>query len=359
MAKILITGAAGFIGSNFARYTAEKYPHYEIIGVDNLSPYSCRASIQDLEDKGALKLYVADICDLARMESLYRRHKFDYVVNFAAESHNDRAVLDPTKFALANALGAQSLLEASRRVGVGRHVHVSTVEVYGEQPEGVDYFTEASALNAKTPYSAAKAAGDMLVRAYMQTYRRMDICMTHCVNNYGPRQLPEKLIPLCITNVLQGKKVPLYGDGRQVRDWVHVLDHCGGIDLILHRQGKFEIGQRAATRPEELPIFDISARRPATNREIVELILAALGKPDFDSWIEYVQDRPNHDRKYLINPAKIETQLGFAAGVSLEAGVTDTVRWYVDNEPWWRRVLAAAPELQIHWGSTAVAGLNQ
>ena len=358
MTKILITGAAGFIGGNFARYMAEKHPDYEIVGLDNLSPYSCRANIQDLEDKGALKLYVADICDLPGMESLYRQEKFDFVVNFAAESHNDRAVLDPTNFARVNALGAQSLLEASRRVGVARHIHVSTVEVYGEQPQGADCFTEASPLNAKTPYSAAKAAGDLLVRAYMQTYRRMDICLTHCVNNYGPRQLPEKLIPLCITNVLEGKRVPLYGDGLQVRDWVHVLDHIRAIDLILHRPGKFEFGQRAAAHAEELPIFDISARRPAANREIVQLVLAALGKSDFDSWIQYVEDRPNHDRQYLIDPAKIERQLGFAPVVSLEAGLAETVQWYVDNESWWRGVLARAPALEINWKSAAVPGLT-
>lgn len=358
MKKILVTGVAGFIGSNFAHYIADKYEDYSIIGVDNLTPYSCRANIQSLEENDQLCLYVEDICDLKAMEEIYRKECVDYVINFAGESHNDRAILDPTGCARTNALGAQILLEASRRVGVQRHIHVSTIEVYGEQGQDTPFFTEASPLNAKTPYSVAKAAGDLFVRSYMQTYWDMDICMTHCANNYGPYQLPEKLIPLCIANVLGGKKAPLYGDGLQVRDWLHVYDHCYAIDLILHYPHKFEFGNSAAFHPEELPIFDISARQAVTNRYIVQLVLESLGK-DPAEWIEYVGDRPNHDRKYLINPEKIERFLGFKPSVSFEDGIRGTVQWYVKNEDWLHGILSTAPTLQIDWDSIKIPGLSK
>jgi dTDP-glucose 4,6-dehydratase len=291
------------------------------------------------------------------MLAIFREHRPDFVVNCAAESHNDRAILEPTCFVLSNALGAQSLLEASRRVGVRRHLQVSTIEVYGEQADTGPAFTEASPLNAKTPYSAAKAAGDLLVRAYMQTYPRLDVCLTHCGNNYGPYQFPEKLIPLAISNVLRGKKVPVYGDGLQRRDWLHVTDHCRALDLVLHRQGKFAVGQETATRLEQLPTFDISARQYVSNRALLGLVLKALNKDPGD-WLEEVEDRPNHDRQYRIDPAKIERELGFRPTIALEEGIRSTVRWYVENEKWWRAVLDKAPSLQIDWRSTRVAGIH-
>jgi len=348
--NILITGTAGFIGANFAHYIAEQYPDYNIAGVDKLSDYSNRANVSELENSGRMSFYHADIADAARMREIYVQHRPDYVVNFAAESHNDRAIIDPTVFVNSNVLGAQTLLELSRNLGVQRHIHISTIEVYGEQGDHIPYFDESSSLNAKTPYSASKAAADLIVRAYMQTYPEMDICMTHCANNYGPYQFPEKLIPLSVTNLLRGKKVPLYGDGLQKRDWLHVKDHCRGIDLILQRSGKFPVPKEAATEPARLPIFDFSARQEITNLEMIGIICDELGL-DFDQNVEFVADRPNHDRRYLIDPQKAESELGFKPRVALETGIRETVRWYVENRPWWEDILARTGSLQIDWNT--------
>jgi dTDP-glucose 4,6-dehydratase len=353
MATVLITGVAGFIGSNFARRLARRYPGHRLVGVDTLSPFANRANVADLEADGRLTLHVADITDATALEEVYAAHGVELVVNFAAESHNDRAILDPSRAARTNALGAQTLLEVSRKSRVRRHLHVSTIEVYGEQGDGAAAFTEASPLNAKTPYSAAKAAGDLFVRAYMQTYPGLDVCLTHCANNYGPYQFPEKLIPLTVTNALQGKKVPLYGDGLQRRDWLHVCDHCRALDLVLHRSGKPALNPAAATRPELLPIYDISARQEVTNREVVRLVLDELGLA-FEDWVEAVTDRPNHDRRYRIEPAKIERELGFRPSIPLGEGIRRTVRWYVENQRWWRDILARTDGLQVDWGKVAV-----
>jgi len=341
----LVAGGCGFIGSNFVHYALEREPGAKLVVVDNLSFAANEPNLDPVRDR--VELIVADICDFETMLALWRRVEPDFVVNFAAESHNDRAVVDPSSFARTNALGAQTLAEASRRHPVGRHLHVSTIEVYGELADDVPHFTEASALNAKTPYSAAKAAGDQFLRAYMQTYREMDLALTHCANNYGPYQFPEKLIPLMITNVLRGKKVPVYGDGLQRRDWLHVRDHCAAIWAILHGP-KVEIAAEAATRPELLPIFDISARNERTNLEIVERVLELLGKKPSE-WIEHVADRPNHDRRYLIDPAKIETALGWRPEVDFERGLEETVRWYVDHPDWWQAILARTGELAFDW----------
>lgn len=349
MTTIVITGVAGFIGSNFTYYIAENYPDYRIVGVDKVTAYSNRANVADLEATRKMTFVQEDITDWAAMEQVYREYHPDYIVNFAAESHNDRAIKDPTLFVQTNTLGAQVLLELSRRYGMRRHIHISTIEVYGEQAPTVPYFTESSPLNAKTPYSASKSAGDAIVRSYMQTYTDMDICMTHCANNYGPYQFPEKLIPLAITNVLRGKKVPLYGDGMQRRDWLHVLDHCRGIDLVLHQARKpaFDPSE-AAIDPGKLPIYDFSARQEMSNTEIIGRVLDELHLSP-DAWVEFVADRPNHDRKYLINPEKVERDLGFRPSVTIEDGIAQTVRWYVDNRAWWEDILARAGNLQIDW----------
>lgn len=346
--KILITGAAGFIGSNFTRFVADKYPDYTVIALDNLSPYGNRENIADLEAEKKIIFEKADITDAEKITEIYANHQINHVVNFAAESHNDRAILDPSIFARANALGAQQMAEVSRQFKIKRHIHVSTIEVYGEQGKDVPYFTEKSPLNAKTPYSAAKAAGDLLVRAYMQTYKEMDLCITHCANNYGPYQFPEKLIPLAVSNLLQGKKIALYGDGQQGRDWLHVDDHCRAIDLILHMPKKVEFGEEAATDASKLPIFDISARNEVTNLEIARIILDEMNL-DFDRWVEFVADRPNHDRRYLINPEKIETQLGFKPETNFDQGMRKTVRWYLENRKWWEDILARSKNLQMDW----------
>jgi dTDP-glucose 4,6-dehydratase len=347
----LVAGGCGFIGSNFVHDLIAHAPGSRIVVVDNLSFAANEPNLDPVRE--AIELVVADICDLPAMLELWRRVEPDFVVNFAAESHNDRAVRDPSSFARTNALGAQSLLEASRRHPVRRHLHVSTIEVYGELAADAPYFTEASPLAAKTPYSAAKAAGDQFVRAYMQTYPEMDVALTHCANNYGPYQFPEKLIPLMITYVLRGRKVPVYGDGLQLRDWLHVADHCAAIREILHAP-RVPVGPEAATRPELLPIWDVSARNERTNLEIVERVLGLLGKRPAE-WIEHVADRPNHDRRYLIDPAKLESGLGWRPAIDFERGLEATVRWYVDHRDWWQSILARTGELAFDWTNGAAA----
>ncbi|MFH1661479.1 MAG: dTDP-glucose 4,6-dehydratase [Candidatus Falkowbacteria bacterium] len=346
--NILITGAAGFIGSNFTRFIVKKYPEYRVIALDNLSPYSNRDNIADLENEGKIIFEKADITDFNKINEIYKKHEIDYVVNFAAESHNDRAIIDPSIFAKANALGAQQMVEASRQFKVKRHIHISTIEVYGEQGKNIPYFTEKSPLNAKTPYSAAKAAGDLLVRAYMHTYKDMDICITHCANNYGPYQFPEKLIPLAVSNLMQGKKIALYGDGEQKRDWLHVHDHCRAIDLVLHMKEKPWISEDATTDASKLPIYDISARNEVTNIKIAKIILEEMNL-EFEKWVEFVADRPNHDRRYLINPEKIETQLDFKPIIEFDKGIRETVRWYANNRKWWEDILKRSDNLQLDW----------
>lgn len=348
MKNVLITGVAGFIGSNFAYLVANKHPEWRLIGVDHLSGFSTRASIAPLEANGALTFYQADIADSRAMRELYERYAFDYVVNFAAESHNDRAILDPEPFVRSNVLGAQVLAELSRQFEVEHHIHVSTIEVYGEQGPNIEAFTEASPLNAKTPYSAAKAGGDLMIRSYMLTYPEFRVSITHCANNYGPYQFPEKLIPLAISRVLRGEKIPLYGDGLQKRDWLHVTDHCRGILTLLTSERGRAPEPNDALHPERLPIFDFSAREERTNIEIARIIAQELGR-DVNDVVEFVHDRPNHDRRYLIDPSKVERELGFAPSISFEQGMRETVRWYVDNRAWWEAIVNEQ-ELAIDWG---------
>lgn len=344
--KLLITGAAGFIGGNFSQYMAERHPHLDLLLLDKLSAYSTMGPIQELIDSRRARFVRLDLADEHAVDDLLGSEKPDLIVNFAAESHNDRAIRDSRPFVASNVLGAYNLLESARLHGTRRIVHVSTIEVYGEQAPGVPWFTEGSPLNAKTPYSASKAAADLLVRAHMQTYPHLDVAMTHCANNYGPWQFPEKLIPLAITNILRGRKVPLYGDGLQKRDWLHVLDHCRGIELVLDRQRQ-NIPGEAATRPELLPIFDFSARMELSNREIIRHVTDALGV-EFAEWTESVPDRPNHDRRYLIEPVKTETELGFSPQIDLSEGIRKTVQWYRDNEDWWGPLIQRE-QLQFDW----------
>jgi len=348
MTSYLIAGACGFIGSNFVHFLLEQQPDARVVVVDNLGFASNEANLEPVIDR--IKLETEDICDFEAMTRVYGTHRPEVVVNFAAESHNDRAVVMPSDFARSNALGCQNLLEVSRRNPVRRHIHISTIEVYGELGESMPWFDESSPLNAKTPYSAAKAAGDMFVRAYMQTYPEMDIMMTHCANNYGFYQFPEKLVPLVITNILRGLKAPIYGDGLQMRDWLHVRDHCSAI-MAMVGAPKTEITEEAATDPGRLPIYDISARNEVTNLHIVSQVIRLLGKKPSE-WIEHVADRPNHDRRYLIDPAKIENGLGWKPQVEFEAGLEETVRWYVDNPEWWQSILERSGSLQFDWSAT-------
>jgi len=354
MSVYLVTGAAGFIGANYVHFLRRQEPQAEVIAVDYLGFASNLPNLESAGDRVTFEKM--DIADYDGMLGLYQKYRPDYVVNFAAESHNDRAILDPTGFVRSNAVGAQVMLECSRQIPVTSHLHVSTIEVYGELPEDQKWFNEASPLNAKTPYSAAKAAGDQIVRAYMQTYPEMNIRMTHCANNYGPYQLPEKLIPLMITNVLRDRKVPVYGDGLQKRDWLHVIDHCRAIHAVL-RADLGPVPAGAATDPSLLPVFDVSARHEVSNLEIVGRVLAELGR-DPEEWIEHVADRPNHDRRYLINPSKIEQELGWAPTIEFESGLAETVAWYVENRGWWEDIFTRKGELQVDWstfGRTAAA----
>ncbi|WP_330230350.1 GDP-mannose 4,6-dehydratase [Nocardia sp. NBC_00508] len=351
MSVYLVTGAAGFIGANYVHHLLEWEPDAQVVVVDYIGFAGNLANLDAVIDR--IVFEKADIADLEVMEALYRRHRPDFVVNFAAESHNDRAILGPSSFMRSNALGAQVMAECSRLVPVRSHVHVSTIEVYGELAVGDKWFTERSALNAKTPYSAAKAAGDQMVRAYMQTYPEMNIRMTHCANNYGPFQLPEKLIPLAVTNVLRGKKVPVYGDGLQSRDWLHVADHCAAVHRVLHAELD-PIPAAAATDPGLLPIFDVSARFEVTNIDIAAMVVTALGLSP-DEWIEHIPDRPNHDRRYLINPDKIESQLGWAPTHDFASGIAETVAWYVEHRAWWEQIIADKGELGFDWSQVGPA----
>lgn len=345
MSTYLVTGAAGFIGANYVHLLRREEPEAEIVALDHLGFASNLPNLDSVAD--AVTFVEADIADAATMMGVYEEHKPDYVVNFAAESHNDRAISEPTIFMHSNGVGAQVMLECSRKIPVRSHLHVSTIEVYGELPGTVNSFDESSPLNAKTPYSAAKAAGDQMVRAYMHTYPDMDIRMTHCANNYGPYQLPEKLIPLAITNILRGRKAPLYGDGLQMRDWLHVEDHCRAIHTVLHAEvGPIE--HDAVFDSARLPIFDISARHEVTNVELIRKVIEHLDK-DPEEWIEHVPDRPNHDRRYLIDPSKIERDLSWRPLVDFEQGLADTVNWYVENRPWWEDIFARKGELQVAW----------
>jgi len=330
---VLIPGGLGFIGSNFVRYMESKYPSYRLVVVDNGSLPGTDHNL-----RGTHAVYVhGDIRDKHGLRKIYERFRPTYVVNFAAESHNDRAILDPDCFYETNVVGTQYLLSCSRAAGVQTHVHISTIEVYGEQGEGVEYFTETSPLNAKTPYSSSKAGGDLAVRAFMKTYPDLHVCMTHCANNYGAWQYPEKFIPVAIASILQGEEIPLYGDGLQMRDWLHVLDHCRAIDLVLH-QGKAG------------GIYDISARNEVTNLHIAKLLCDIMEVPH--SRIKHVGDRPNHDRRYLIEPKKIETELGFKPIYDFMEGLKLTVNWYKENLEWWERIQQLNKNLRVDWEKT-------
>ncbi|WP_406267382.1 GDP-mannose 4,6-dehydratase [Nocardia sp. NBC_00881] len=349
MSVYLVTGAAGFIGANYVHRLLEWETAAEVVAVDYIGFAGNTANLDPVADRVVFEQ--ADIAELETMEAVYRRYRPDFVVNFAAESHNDRAILGPSAFMRSNALGAQVMAECSRLIPVRSHVHVSTIEVYGELAAGNQWFTERSSLNAKTPYSAAKAAGDQMVRAYMQTYPEMNIRMTHCANNYGPYQLPEKLIPLAVTNVLRGRKVPVYGDGLQSRDWLHVTDHCAAVHRVLHAELD-AIPAEAATDPGLLPIFDISARCEVTNLDIARMVVTTLGR-DPGAWIEHIPDRPNHDRRYLINPEKIESQLGWQPTHDFTTGIEDTVTWYAEHRDWWEQIIADKGELGFDWSRAA------
>lgn len=321
--RLLVTGGAGFIGGNFVQYMVKKYPEYDILNLDVLTYAGDLSKHQPLENISNYHFVQADITDRNTIIHLFKKEKFDFVVHFAAESHVDRSISDPEIFVRTNVIGTQVLLDAAKQVCVEKFVHVSTDEVYGE----LDYnpmlfFTEDSPLQPNSPYSASKASSDLLVRAYHETYG-LPINITRCSNNYGPYQFPEKLIPLTVSRVLNNQKVPIYGKGHNIRDWLHVYDHCSALDLVLH-----------AGRDGD--IYNIGGHNERSNIEVVRTIIQELGKSE--QLIEFVADRLGHDQRYAINPTKIEN-LGWKPRHTFESGIKQTIKWYVEQEKWWKQIL--------------------
>jgi len=314
--KLLVTGGAGFIGSNFVLYMLREYPDYEIINVDALTYAGNLENLKSIESNPRHTFIKADIADVQQMENIFAQG-VDVVVNFAAESHVDRSILTPDIFVRTNVMGTQVLLDASKKYQITKFVQVSTDEVYGSLgPTGL--FTEETPLMPNSPYSASKAGGDLLVRAYHETFG-LPVNITRCSNNYGPFQFPEKLIPLIISRALKEEAIPVYGDGLNIRDWLYVEDHCRAIDLVIHQGQSGEV-------------YNIGGNNERTNIHIVETVLEQLGKPA--SLIQYVQDRLGHDRRYGIDPTKLETELGWKPVHHFETGIKETIKWYLNHQEW-------------------------
>lgn len=319
MTKILITGGAGFIGSNFVRYMLDKYDDYQIVNLDSLTYCGNLENLSQIEDNPNYTFCKGDITDKKLVFKI--TSDVDYIINFAAESHVDRSIEDPEIFIKSNVLGTQVLLDAAKKYGVKKYLQVSTDEVYGSLGK-TGYFREDTPLAPNSPYSASKASADLMVRAYNKTFD-LPVNITRCSNNYGPYQFPEKLIPLMISNALEDKPLPVYGDGLNIRDWLHVYDHCSAIDLVLH---KGKIGE----------IYNIGGNNEKKNIEIVKLILQNLDKPE--SLIKFVKDRLGHDKRYAIDSSKIQNELGWIPKYTFETGIAETIKWYLDNRKWWERI---------------------
>ena len=314
MKKMLITGGAGFIGSNFIHYILSKYNDYQVINLDKLTYAANLENLKDIEDNKNYKFIHGDIADKEFIFKLFEDKKFDIVINFVAESHVDNSILNPQIFTITNILGTQVLLDACRKYNIKRFHQISTDEVYGELPldDKNILFTEKTPLNPSSPYSASKASADMLVKSYYRTYS-LPITISRCSNNYGPYQHLEKLIPLMISKAINNDNLPVYGNGLNVRDWLHVYDHCTAIDLIIH-EGK--IGE----------IYNIGGNNEKSNIDVVKIILKELGKSE--KLIKYVNDRPGHDLRYAIDSTKIKTTLNWNPVYSFEKGILDTIKWY-------------------------------
>lgn len=322
--KLLVTGGAGFIGSNFVHYMLREYADVEIVNVDLLTYAGNLDNLRPVEGDPRHRFVRADVADRQAMEPLFAEG-IDAVVHFAAETHVDRSIADPGVFVRTNVLGTQTLLDLALKYKIGRFVQISTDEVYGSLGE-TGRFTEASPLAPNSPYSASKAGADLLVRAYHETYG-LDAVITRCSNNYGPYQFPEKLIPLMIMNALENRPLPVYGDGLHVRDWLHVEDHCRAVDLVLRKGRAGEV-------------YNIGGNNERTNLQVVRTILRELGKPE--TLIAFVPDRPGHDRRYAIDAGKIRLELGWEPRYEFAAGIRDTIRWYVVNREWLERVKSGA-----------------
>jgi dTDP-glucose 4,6-dehydratase len=322
--KILLTGAAGFIGGNFSHYLVDKYKDYEIVGLDALTYAGNLQTIEPIMNKDNFMFVKGDITDRAFILDLFAKESFDVVVNFAAESHVDRSIENPEIFLKTNILGTQVLMDASLKFNVKRYHQVSTDEVYGDLPlDRPDlFFTEETPIHTSSPYSASKAAADLLVQAYHRTFG-LPISISICSNNYGPYHFPEKLIPLMIKKALADESLPVYGTGENVRDWLHVYDHCVAIDLIIHN-GK--VGH----------IYNIGGHNERTNLEVVKTILRELNKPD--SLIKYVKDRKGHDMRYAIDPTKLEQELGWKPKYNFDTGILQTIKWNLENQDWIKNI---------------------
>ncbi len=323
--KILVTGGAGFIGGNFLHYMVQNYPQDQMVNLDLLTYAGNLETVKSLEDKPNYRFVHGDIADRDFIMKLFEKEKFDIVVNFAAESHVDRSVINPEIFIQTNVLGTQVLLDASKTYGIKRYHQVSTDEVYGDLPlNRTDlFFTEETPIHTSSPYSASKAGADLLVLAYYRTFK-LPVTISRCSNNYGPYQFPEKLIPLIIIRALENQRLPIYGKGENVRDWLYVTDHCRAIDLII-RKGK------------EGEVYNIGGHNEKTNLEVVKMVLKILEKPE--SLIRYVTDRPGHDLRYAIDPTKMERELGWKPEYTFDTGMDKTIKWYLSNKEWWQRVM--------------------
>ncbi|MFR3240607.1 MAG: dTDP-glucose 4,6-dehydratase [Megamonas funiformis] len=324
--KILVTGGAGFIGSNFVYYELDNYPNDEVICLDKLTYAGNLETLEVAMKNPKFKFVKGDIADRVFVDELFASEKPDVIVNFAAESHVDRSIENPEIFLQTNVIGTSVLMDACRKYGNIRYHQVSTDEVYGDLPlDRPDlFFTETIPLHTSSPYSASKASADLLVQAYYRTYK-LPITISRCSNNYGPYHFPEKLIPLMIANTLNDKKLPVYGKGENVRDWLYVEDHCSAIDLIV-RKGK--IGE----------VYNIGGHNERTNLEVVKTIIKELGKSE--DLIEFVTDRPGHDRRYAIDPTKIHNELGWLPATKFDDGIKKTIEWYLTHKSWWEKIIS-------------------
>lgn len=323
--KIVVTGGAGFIGSNFIYYMLDKYKDYKIICIDKLTYAGNLSTLSEAMKNQNFKFIKADICDIEKIDTVFKEEEPNIVVNFAAESHVDRSISNPEVFLETNIRGTSVLLECCKKYNVKRYHQVSTDEAYGDLPlDRPDLsFTEKSPLRPSSPYSVSKTSADLLVLSYFRTYK-LPVTISRCSNNYGPYHFPEKLIPLIIIKALKNEKLPIYGDGKNVRDWIYVKDHCTAIDLILH---KGKIGE----------VYNVGGNSEKSNLEVVKTILNILGKSE--KLIEFVPDRLGHDRRYAINDYKIESELGFKRDVTFEQGIEKTINWFLHNEKWWKECL--------------------
>jgi len=317
--KLLITGGAGFIGSNFIHHILSEHPDWEITNLDKLTYAGNLENLRDVENNPGYHFIKGDIIDRQLINNLFQDN-IDVIVNFAAESHVDRSILDASPFIETNVKGTQVLLEGAHQYKVGKFIQVSTDEVYGSIEIGK--FTEQSPLSPNSPYAASKTAADLLCHAYWKTYQ-LPVIITRCSNNLGPFQFPEKLIPLAITNALENKPIPIYGDGLNIRDWIYVADHCRALDLAIQ---KGESGE----------IYNIAADQEKTNLELIHQLLNIMGKPQ--SLITFVADRPGHDRRYALDASKITKELGWKPLYSFEQALTTTINWYLNHESWWRQI---------------------